>query len=143
MFEKNPDDRLSYWANFRKKLEIDSDPLKSTARLWGKAPLIIHNHKIDPRNYKSWPTPWEILVENKYDDFTIALMMSYTLKLTDKFKNDKIEINTMVDYSRTKLYNLVLVNNKVLNYEKDHVVNDKEIDKTLYSDNQIEIIFPR
>jgi hypothetical protein len=143
MFDKNPDERLSLWSAFRKKLEEDSSPLESTAIFWAGAPLIIHNYKIDPYNYKSWPTPWEIIVDNRYDDFTLALMMAYTLKLTNRFKNNQIQVKTMVDYSRTKLYNLVFIDNNVLNYQKEKIVNALEIDETLYLENQIDIVFPR
>jgi hypothetical protein len=144
MFHKSPDERLSDWSNFRKELDNLNDPLTALAEFWNDAPLVIHNHKIDPYKPKSWPTPWDLIVENKYDDFTVALMIAYTLRLTKKYKNDTIEVRTMVDSKKTKLYNLVYVNNvDVLNYERAAVVKVQQIDENLYLENLINIIFPR
>lgn len=144
MFHKSTDERLSDWSNFRKELDNLSDPLTALAEFWNDAPLVIHNHKVDPYNPKSWPTPWDLIVENKYDDFTMALMMAYTLKLTKKFNKDKIEVRTMVDSKKTKLYNLVYVNDEdVLNYERSAAIKAQTIDESLYLENVIDIIFPR
>jgi hypothetical protein len=108
------------------------------------APLVIHNHKVDPYNPSSWPTPWDLIVENKYDDFTLALMMAYTLKLTNKYNNDKIEVRTMVDSTKTRLYNLVYVNDTdVLNYERATAIKAQYIDESLYLENIVDVVFPR
>ena len=144
MFHKSPDERLSVWSDFRKDLEIIDDPLTALIEFWNNAPRVIHNHKIDPYNIKSWPTPWELIVDNKYDDFTVALMIAYTLKLTKKYQNNKIEVRTMVDSNKTKLYNLVYVNDEdVLNYERASAVKAHQLDESLYLENVIDIIFPR
>ena len=144
MFKKSPDERLTIWSNFRKELDNSNFPLKDTAEFWAMAPTIIHHNKIDPFNFKSWPTPWEIIVENKYDDFTIALMMGYTLKLSNRFRNEKIQVRTMVDYCKTKLYNVLVINDsEVLNYVTRDVVKITDIDESLYLENAIDIVFPR
>lgn len=144
MFHKSPDERLSEWSEFRKNLDTLDNPLTALAEFWSNAPLVIHNHKVDPYNSRSWPTPWELIVDNKYDDFTLALMMAYTLKLTKKYSNDKIEVRTMVDSSKTKLYNLVYVNDAaVLNYQRAEAVEVQYIDDSLYLENIIDVVFPR
>ena len=143
MFNKSPDERLSDWSDFRKELTTSDAPLDTLANFWSSAPRIIHNPKIDPYNPKSWPTPWELIYENKYDDFTLALMMGYTLKLSERFKNDKIEIKTMVDSQKTRLYNLVYVNETdVLNYESSSI-KAQDLDNELYLENIVEIVYPR
>lgn len=143
MFLKNLDDRLSTWMELRKSLEHVDNPLNVVSEFWSTAPMIIHNHKVDPYNPKSWPTPWELIEANKYDDFTIALMMAYSLKLSDKFKNDKVEVKTMVDSAKTRLYNVVYVNDDtVLNYSQQPVPA-QEVDETLYVENIIEVVYPR
>jgi len=144
MFHKSPDERLSEWSEFRKKLDTLDNPLTALAEFWSTAPLIMHNHKVDPYNCQSWPTPWQLIIDNKYDDFTLALIIAYTLRLTNKYNNDKIEVRTMVDSSKTKLYNLVYVNDtNVLNYQRDHAVEAHNIDNSLYLENLIDIVFPR
>ena len=144
MFHKSPDERLSEWSEFRKNLDTLDNPLTALAAFWSNAPLVIHNHKVDPYNPSSWPTPWDLIVENKYDDFTLALMIAYTLKLTKKYNNDKIEVRTMVDSNKTKLYNLVYVNDAdVLNYERATAIKAQYIDDSLYLENIVNVVFPR
>ena len=50
----------------------------------------------------------------------------------------------MVDYSKTKLYNLVFVNeDKVLNYVQDTSISPVDIDSQLYIENIVDVTFPR
>jgi hypothetical protein len=144
MFNKVTDDRLSEWKSLRNAVDQDTDPLNMVAEFWGQAPLIPYNHKIDQYNPNSWPTPWEIIVENRYDDFTLGIMIGYTLKLTEKFSNSKIEVRTMVDENRTKLYNLVYIdNNMVLNYDKWQSTEAKNIPDSFLMENLVDITMPR
>ena len=116
------DQRLSAWVELRKKIDNTESPLEAMVDFWKDLPFVAYNKNVDPYNQRSWPTPWDIISENIYDDFTIAIMMGYTLLLTKKFANSRIEIKTMVDKNQTKLYNLVyLDDNTVLNYEQGPV----------------------
>lgn len=112
MFKTDPDQRLSLWSEFRKNLDSSNDPLSAVAKFWQGAPLIPYNNKIDPYFNREWPTPWEIIYENQYDDFTISLMIGWTLLLTEKFKSSKIEIKTLVDDKAKRLYNVVCVDDQ-------------------------------
>jgi hypothetical protein len=144
MFKLNTDEKLSMWASFRKELDTIDNPYDAVSEFWSTAPLIMFNHNIDRFNIKSWPTPWEIICENKYDDFTLAIMIAHTIKLTKKFNKDILEIRTMVDSDKTKLYNLVYVNDTiVLNYNRFNAINVGDIDQTLYLENIIDINYPR
>lgn len=144
MFNKLPDDRLSEWKSLREAVDQHDDPLNMVAEFWGSAPMVSYNHKIDQYNQKSWPTPWEIIVENRYDDFTLGIMIGYTLKLTEKFSNSKIEVRTLVDENRTKLYNLVYIdNNMVLNYDKWKSIEAEKIPDSFLMENLVDIARPR
>ena len=144
MFKRPPDERLSEWKSFREELDKSDDPLYKVAEFWGNAPLVLHNHRIDQYNQKSWPTPWEIIVDNKYDDFTLGLMIGYTIKLTEKFANSRVEVRTMVDKNRTKLYNLVYIDdNMVLNYDKWQITTAQDIPDSFLLENLVDISRPR
>jgi hypothetical protein len=118
MFDLPIDDRLSSWAQLRALIEITNDPYGLALEFWHAAPFVPYNRNINPYNQKSWPTPWEIIVENQYDDFTKALMMAYTLKFTKKFANSKIDIRICIDKAKTAYYNIVCIDdNIVLNYQ--------------------------
>ena len=118
MTELTVDRRLSAWVELRNSLNNSDDPLTQVAEFWGHVPFTAYNRSVDPYNQRSWPCPWEIISENVYDDFTTAIMIGYTLLLTEKFANSHVEIKTMVDKDQKKLYNLVYLDDEdVLNFD--------------------------
>jgi hypothetical protein len=144
MFEKTVDDRLSAWAQHRLSLENIEDPLTEVWEFWQQAPFIPYNKNIDPFNQRSWPTPWEIIVYNKYDDFTKALMIAWSLKLTKRFQNGHIEIKTLVNDRKTCYYNIVCVEDQwVLNYNDNGPIDIKNLPDSFLLENLIEVKSPR
>jgi hypothetical protein len=143
MFHESVDDRLSDWAAFRKSLNTSLTPFEDICEYWRQAPYIPFNHNIDPFNQRSWPTPWDIIVSNKYDDFTKALMIGWTIKLTDKFKSSKIEIKTLVNDQKSCYYNVVYVNDEtVLNYNDNGPVSAEKVPDSFFIENIIELKNP-
>jgi hypothetical protein len=144
MFNQSPDERLSIWSKFRHTLDQSTDPLMDLITFWQTAPFVPYNRSVDPYNQYAWPTPWEIVIENKYDDFTKALMMSWTLKLTDKFKDARIEIKTYTDTVKNRQYNLVFIDDcDVLNYYDNDIISAAAVPETLRLENLIEVSRPR
>jgi hypothetical protein len=140
MFQKTVDERLSHWANFRKQIDTSRDPFLDVCELWRTAPYIPYNNNVDPYNQKSWPTPWEVIVRNKYDDFTRALMIGWTLRLTEKFKTTKIEIKTLVNDQKTCYYNIVCVDDHwAINYNDNGPVLLESIPDSFFIENIIEL----
>lgn len=144
MFELDPDSRLSAWSEFRISLNHSNSPLEDVIEFWNNAPFIPYNRNVDPFNQYAWPTPWEIIVENRYDDFTKALMMSWTLKLTDKFKDSRIEIKTYADDEHNKVYNIVVIDDtSIINYNDNSVISVHELSASIRLENLIEVVRPR
>lgn len=144
MFKKSGEDRLSDWSAFRSSLNSSAAPLQDVAALWASAPMVTYVTHINPDDTEQWPTPWELLIENKYDDFVLALMMAYTIKLSQRYENSRVELKTMVDSQRTKLYTLVFVDSEfILNYQRDQVVLASEVQDLLHLENSLEIVYPR
>ena len=144
MFNQPIDQRLSEWADHRRQLDESKDPLQDVWDFWHQAPFTPHNKNIDPYHQKSWPSPWEIIAENIYDDFTKALMIGWTLKLTKQFKNSKIELRTMVDTNRRREYNLVYIDDKwILNYNDEGPVLTTEVIEQFELENLVEVQVPR
>ena len=143
MFQKSVDDRLSDWATFRKQLTTSVSPLEDVWEFWQKSPYIPYNNKVDPYNQKSWPTPWDMIVHNKYDDFTKAIMIGWTILLSDRFKNSKIEIKTLVNDQKTCYYNIVCVDNAIaINYSDNGPVAIENIPGSFFIENIIELKSP-
>jgi len=112
MFKTETDQRLHLWFEFRSNLEVSETPLQDLIDFWNPAPRIPHNHLIDPYFDRDWPTPWEIIERNKYDDFTLTLMMGWTLLMTKRFEKSQMEIRTIVDDRSKRMYNVLCVDNK-------------------------------
>ena len=144
MFNKSIDDRLTEWINLRNLLDNTESPLQEVWDFWHRAPFIPHNIDIDPYYQGKWPSPWEIIEKNRYDDFTKSLMIAWTLKLTNKFKESKIELKTMTDADNQKLYNLIYIDeNWVINYSDNGPVEVDDIRNDLRLENLINIASPR
>lgn len=144
MFNLSVDDRLSEWINHRRRLDEVDNPLQEVWDLWHQAPFVPHNRKVDPFYQRSWPSPWEIIQDNKYDDFTKALMIGWTLKLTKKYQNSKIELKTLVDTARSREYNLIYIDETwVINFNDDGPVRAEEIAIPLRLENLVEVGLPR
>lgn len=144
MFDQSLDERLSLWSEFRKQLDQSDNPLEDLIAFWKEAPFVPYNKKMDPFNPKRWPTPWDIIVDNKYDDFTKALMMAWTLKLTNTFKDSKIEIKICTDTKKQIQYNLVCVDEKyVVNYYDNEVLTIEHVPESFRTENVIEVQRPR
>lgn len=138
------EDRITTWAEFRHSLEQSLQPLNDIANFWSDIKLVPFNKAVDPYNQFSWPSPWQIIADNIYDDLTLSLMIGYTIKLTNKLQNSTVEIRTLVDSNRKQLYNLVYVDNEyVLNYKKCQVVKADEIPDSFLLENLVELARPR
>lgn len=144
MFDKDIDQRFSSWYNFRQSLINNDNPLKSVNDFWKPAPFVPYNHKIDRHNQNFWPTPWEIIIENKYDDFTKSIMIGWTLKFSEKYKNSCIELRCLVDNIENTYYNVICVDNEwILNYLDGDPIRVEELPKTIFIEYLIELVAPK
>lgn len=143
MFNLSIDDRLSSWSKFRADLDHSTQPLEDVWEFWKQAPYIPYNNKIDPYHQAAWPSPWEIIVDNKYDDFTKALMIGWTLKLSNRYKNDVIDLRTYIDNSKNSIYNVICVNEWLINYSDNGPITIEKMPDSFSLQNLIELKSPR
>jgi len=144
MFKQSPDERLSTWKEFRDKLDMSNDPLLDVVQFWHNAPYVPYNNQIDPFNQKAWLTPWEIIVHNKYDDFTKALMIGWTLKYTENYANSEIHLRTLVDNNQKLVYNVVSIDDEwILNYEDERPVKSTVVPDSFRLENLVVLERPR
>lgn len=141
---KDLDARLEAWSNLRKSLDKSETPLKDVVDFWNQVSLTTYNSSIDHYYPASWPTPWEIIEHDRYDDFTKAIMIGYTLLLTDRFKNSVIEIKTLIDKTHNKLYNIVDINDLcILNFCDSGPVPHTQIPESCCIENFVQLERPR
>ena len=144
MFKLDVEARLAAWSALRKQISISESPFQELIDFWAHTPFTPHNHHIDPYHQASWATPWEIIVENKYDDFTKAVMMGYSLQLTDRYNKSNIQIRTLIDTEHNRLYNVVYVDDAwALNFDDNQVVSVNDIPSLFRLENLIELKRPR
>jgi hypothetical protein len=129
VFFETYEDQFSFWKKFRSRIEKIDTPLEETIKFWTKAPLV--NKHLDAYRPDTWPDPWQIIKDGKYNDLTIAIMMGHTLKLTDRFKDSDIEIKQYLDMNNKVVYNTCVVDNKILNYQYGEIVVEEELPKDL------------
>ena len=131
MWNKRSEDRLKEWREFRNHIGTLSFDLaiKETVHLWSYVPFV--NHHLDHIEVQNWPTPWELLSENKYDDTAKALGMLYTLFLSIHGKDHNFSILQTRGSSSLEKYNLVLVDDGkyILNYLFDDAISKEQLEK--------------
>lgn len=129
VFQQNYDTRLRSWYELRKKIESVDTQTKCVEIdcWWQLAPLV--NHHLHILDSKTWPGPWDLLVENTYCTVARAVGMCYTLLLTGE--ND-IELVEATDKTGDDVV-LVLVDNAkyVLNYWPNTVLSSTLTDFTI------------
>lgn len=114
MFEKNADQRLVLWSEFRKRLETSTEPIQLAIDYYSYAPMVsIHT---DPWDNSTWPTPWELLQENQYCEFCRVLGLCYSLQLTDRFSNTNFEIHIITDSKNSATKYLLIVGDSMIVY---------------------------
>jgi hypothetical protein len=120
VFDTRETERLKIWKDFRDDLEVSPNPYLDVSVFWSKAPFV--SKYLDPFNPKSWPDPWKLVLDNRFDDLAIVLGMLYTIQLTKRFKDDRFEIH-MAMSGKEKQFLLVVNNSVVLNWIPRSVVN--------------------
>jgi hypothetical protein len=126
VFDLHGTDRLTFWKNFRDRLEKSENPFDDVVILWSQAPFV--NHYLNHGEPKSWPDPWRLIIDGKFDDLAICLGMLYTLTLTERFIDLDYEIHmSILPNNNEKKFFLVVDNCRVLNYEYRAVLDVEQI----------------
>ena len=115
MFNKKYDERLQDWRLFRQRLETVEDPLQDAVNYFKMAPEV--SMQIDPYNPDNWPTPWEIIHENVYCNFSKILIICRTLQLTERFTDSKFEIHIKQSKQNSTIHYLLILENFCIGYD--------------------------
>ena len=135
--DTNVDERISQWREFRNTLEECKDPFQRTLDFWLQAPTT--DRYLNQHNSQGWPTPWEVLKENRYCPVAIPLMIGWTLKLTTRFTKVPVLIKISIDIKSQRYYNLVEVEDTTIDYENNRVVISSELPDTVVCQEVVEL----
>lgn len=120
---------LDSWYKFRLYLEKSDNPFEDVARYFLSCPRV--RRYTDPYDQTTWPTPWELIVENQYCNFNILLGICYTMQLTERFKSTTPVITLSFDPTSKIMYYLLLIEGKVFGFDFDSWVLEKELPSDL------------
>lgn len=135
-FILNPVERIKIWRELRNSLITQSfeEQLKCISDFWWQAP--IQTFCLDYDKPEEWPSPWEIIYFNGYDTVARAVMMAETLLLTfEEQYNDNIELLYIKDLDISDMIMIVVIKDKVLNYQYNTVLSFNNLTKnyTIYN----------
>lgn len=122
------EERVSVWAEFRDSLETSCDPFLDVIKFYNQATR--KSLQYDPWDEKTWPTAWQLILENSYCSFSISLGMYYTLKLLKRFSKNTFELCIAKCYTDNIYYYLLQVDNNVLGYN-DLVIEQEKLPSNL------------
>ena len=94
MFDLNYQDRVRAWRNFRLEVSwLDRVLiLDRTAKLWATAPMAMPHLAFDLP--ETWPSPWDLISWDRWDEVGINLGIYYTLFFTNRF--DKRDLDVVI-----------------------------------------------
>lgn len=141
MFNASPNERLAKWKQFRDTLETSNTAFADIAEFWSHAPFV--SDFLDPYNAVSWPDPWHLILDGRFDDLAITLGMLYTILLTQRFMVTSCEIHmSIVSKNQSPSYWLTIDGTLALNYHYKQVVTvDSTVDTPsiiIYSNNSLQ-----
>lgn len=135
--DTNTDERITQWRTFRDTLEECTDPYKASLEFWKTAPVT--DKYLNPFNSQQWPTPWELIKENRYCPVGIPLMIGHTLKLTTRFTKTSVLIKIYIDHTTKRYYNLVKVYDNIIDYENNSICISSELSDSMVCQETIEL----
>ena len=130
-------ERITQWREFRNTLEECNDPYTRTLEFWKQAPRI--DKYLNQYNSQEWPTPWEVLKENRFCPVAIPLMIGWTMKLTTRFTKVPVLIKISIDIKTQRYYNLVQVENTIIDYENNSSCISSELPDTIVCQEVVEL----
>ena len=118
-----PEDRILSWREFRGSI-ADQSPEEAAltiAQEWGGSPSV-RNYYLDLD--ESFPDPWQLLVNNRFDNLARALGMYYTAAMCKQFNRDQCCIEIYQNAIGERLDIASLDQGKyVLNIHRGQVLN--------------------
>lgn len=132
MFDLQYEDRLRAWRDFRNYLEESRKPIQDTINFVNQAP--VGKLELNLWNNSEWPQPWELVEATRFSEQAKILLICYTLQLTERFADQKVEIHigSRVENNDDLLF-LLYIGEYVVGYIYDIPVPVSDLPKSLVS----------
>ena len=95
MHELKFEDKVRVWKELRQDLESAYEPFRVLNDFIQSLPR--STRKQNPWDPESVALPWHLIENKSFTEYEIALLCGYTLQLTDRFSQAKVEIHISKD----------------------------------------------
>ncbi len=131
IFYGNYIERLEDWQSIRDVVNEAEDPFDILINIFQHCPRTKTNTDIYKKD--TWLTPWQLIEKNEYDLVDISLLVSYTVLLTDNFKDENVKIHTVYKKefkSNNQKFNYIIeMKNTLINTHTMAKLSKSEFDK--------------
>tara|TARA_A200000159_G_scaffold110305_1_gene103315 strand:- start:2686 stop:3111 length:426 start_codon:yes stop_codon:yes gene_type:complete len=118
MYELKFEDKVKVWRDLRNQLESAARPFDLLNQFVKSLPR--SSRKENPWDPKSVAEPWHLIENSSFTAYEIALLCAYTLQLTDRFSDAKVEIHISKDIKEDiNMYLVYLDGSIVLGYNNE------------------------
>ena len=119
--------KVKLWKNLRVNLESHPRPFSLLTQF--TSTLKTSSRKDSPWDPKSVIHPWNLIENNSFTEYEIALLTCYTLQLTDRFCLAEVEIHISKDLVYLDKSIVLGYNNEVLtmNDLPENIISQKTI----------------
>ena len=124
MFELKFEDKVKVWKDLREQLESHPRPFDALTQFINK--LHVSARKTNAWDPNTQTQPWHLIEQNEFTAYETAQLTAYTLQLTDRFCESKIEIHISKDVKKDINYYLVYIDNGIiLGYNEEAIAIDE------------------
>ena len=129
----SPKERVRHWREFRlsfTKKELDLEQIAKTMKYWQPYPTF--GRWIDVDFPKTWPTPWELIMDGNICEFGITYLMEQTLLMSDdRWNKNRLQLMFVDDKDISEMKLVLVVDDKyVANFEYDNIIDFDIIQNT-------------
>lgn len=139
-FVLSPPERIRAWRDLRESIKEKTleEAALDVSLWWWQAPIV--QFTIDYDRPETWPTPWEMMYENEFDNTARAYMMAETLLLAGLVTEYDLEIVILNCKDLEEIKSLVLVEKRIiLNYAYNSVNDTSVLSDGCYAISRLEL----
>ena len=137
MYELKFEDKVKVWRDLRNQLESAARPFDLLNQFVKSLPR--SSRKENPWDPKSVTEPWHLIENSSFTEYEIALLCAYTLQLTDRFSDAKVEIHISKDIKEdVNMYLVYLDGSIVLGYNNE-VFTSNSLPQSIVSQKVIQL----
>lgn len=131
MYELKFEDKVKVWRDLREQIETHPQPFKLLQDFLSTLP--VSSRKPNAFDPTAQIQPWHLLENDSFTEYEIAQLCAYTLQLTDRFCQAKVEIHISKDIEKDELLYLVFLDGSIVLGYNNKAISIGKLPKTIVS----------